>query len=38
MKVINREWDLIAAENGNSITNALDKDKVLILSYKGHYK
>ena len=29
MKVINREWDLIAAENGNSITNALDKDKVL---------
>ena len=29
MKVINREWDLIAAENGNSITNALDNDKVL---------
>ena len=29
MKVINREWDKIAAENGNSIVNALNKDPVL---------
>lgn len=29
MKIINREWDKIAAENGNSIVNALNKDSVL---------